>query len=185
VDATDHLKASLAAAVALANAFGAEWSQGRLQAPGDAAAVSAALRLTTNRVPAVDAAAVGEFADGGARLYSALNALASGEIDLSARALNSLLKETRAAPQLLQHKGSPWHLHFAVPEVSVAVGWVAELATAAAMLLGSDEVELLRCCDADRCDNLFLDATRNHTQRYCSTACQNRTKVAAFRARGA
>lgn len=185
MDATDHLRASLEAAVALANAFGAEWSQGRPQPRGDAAAASAALRLTTNRVPELDSAAVAEFANGGARLYSALNALVDGKINISAQALNALLKETRAAPQLLQDKGSPWHLHFAAPEVSFAVGWLAELATAAAMLLGSDDVEFLRRCSAERCDNLFLDATRNHTQRFCSTACQNRTKVAAFRARGA
>nr|WP_238350654.1 CGNR zinc finger domain-containing protein [Kribbella shirazensis] len=51
------------------------------------------------------------------------------------------------------------------------------------MLLGSDQAERLRQCAAVRCDNVFLDATRNHTQRFCSTACQNRTKVAAHRAR--
>lgn len=185
MDATNHLKASLEAAVALANAFGAEWSQGRLQPAGDAPAAAAALRLTTNRVPELDSSAVAEFADGGAQLYAALNQLADGEINASARALNELLKATQAAPQLVQDKGSPWHLHFAGPEVSVATGWLAELATAAAMLLGSDDLELLRRCSAERCDNLFLDATRNHTQRFCSTACQNRTKVAAFRARGA
>jgi hypothetical protein len=183
VDATDHLKASLDAAVALANAFGAEWSQGRLRPAGDADAVTAALRLTTNRVPSLDACTVAEFADGGARLYGALNQLADGDINASADSLNKLLKTTRAAPQLLRHKDSPWHLHFAGPDASVAMGWLAELTTAAAMLLGSDDLELLRRCTADRCDNLFLDATRNHTQRFCSTSCQNRTKVAAFRAR--
>ena len=156
-----------------------------MQPAGDAAAATAALRLTTNRIPQLDSSAVAEFADGGARLYGALNRLADGEINASARALNELLKATHAAPQLLQYKGLPWQLHFAGPEVSVATGWLAELATGAAMLLGSDDLELLRRCSAERCDNLFLDATRNHTQRFCSTACQNRTKVAAFRARGA
>ena len=65
----------------------------------------------------------------------------------------------------------------------MVTSWLAEFATAAAMLLGSSEYELLRRCGAERCDNLCLDATRNHTQRFCSTACQNRTKVAAFRSR--
>ena len=64
-----------------------------------------------------------------------------------------------------------------------AAGWLAELATAVAMLLGSDEVERLRRCEATRCEDVFLDSTRNRTQRFCSTACQNRTKVAAHRAR--
>jgi predicted RNA-binding Zn ribbon-like protein len=62
-------------------------------------------------------------------------------------------------------------------------GWLAELATAAAMLIGSDDAARLHLCNAVRCDNVFHDMTRNRTQRFCSTACQNLTKVAAFRAR--
>ena len=96
--------------------------------------------------------------------------------------VNDLLRDTKAAPQLVRDDGAPWHLHFGGPG---ATGWIAEFATAAAMLLGSDEVERLRRCEATRCDDLFLDATRSRTQRFCSTACQNRTKVAAHRARTA
>jgi hypothetical protein len=152
----------------------------------------------------VDDDALAEFLAGGARLYAALALLADGAVDASAGELNELLEATRAAPRLtrpsppsppsslsppsspsdLSQVGeTPWHLHFAAPGVSLANGWLAEFATAAAMLLGSSEYELLRRCAAERCDLLFLDATRNHTQRFCSTACQNRTKVAAFRAR--
>ncbi|MDX6282814.1 MAG: hypothetical protein QOH03_3885 [Kribbellaceae bacterium] len=125
-------------------------------------------------------------------MYAALALLADGSVDASAGQLNELLEATRAAPRLTrpspprdltQDRETPWHLHFATPGVSMAGGWLAEFATAAAMLLGSPEYELLRRCGAERCDLLFLDATRNHTQRFCSTACQNRTKVAAFRAR--
>jgi hypothetical protein len=183
VDATSHLKDSLDAAIALGNRFGAEWSRGRRQGSGDVDAVQAVLRLTTNLEPVVDEAALAEFAVGGERLYSALGLLADGSVADSARELNELLEATRAAPRLSQYEGKPWHLHFAGPEASPATRWLAEFATAAAMLLGSSELELLRRCDAERCDNLFLDATRNHTQRFCSTACQNRTKVAAFRSR--
>jgi predicted RNA-binding Zn ribbon-like protein len=185
VDATDHLKASLDAAVALANATGAEWSQGRARDALDQAAIQAVLRRTTNQLPAVDEVAVGEFAAGGKRIYRALVRLADGETDAAAAALNALLASTRAAPVLVRHRESAWHLHFANEGVSVATGWLAEFGTAAAMLLGSDELDRLRCCAAERCDKLFLDATRNHRQRFCSTACQNRTKVAAFRSRGA
>jgi len=184
VDATGHLKASLDAAIALGNRFGAERASGRGQVPGDISDVQAVLRLTTNLDPVVDDEALAEFAAGGARLYSAMGLLVDGEVDASARALNELLQATRAAPRLTRSGGSPWHLHFAGPDVSLATSWLAEFATAVAMLVGSDELELLRRCGAERCDNLFLDATRNHTQRFCSTACQNRTKVAAFRARG-
>jgi predicted RNA-binding Zn ribbon-like protein len=185
VDATDHLKASLEAAVALANASGAEWNQGRARDAVDSAVIEAVLRLTTNQLPALDEAAVVEFAAEGERIYRALVLLAEGETDAAASALNAVLASTRAAPVLVRHPESAWHLHFANEGVSVATGWLAEFATAAAMLLGSDELDRLRSCAAERCDNLFLDATRNHRQRFCSAACQNRTKVAAFRSRGA
>lgn len=140
----------------------------------------------------MDDDALAEFQAGGARLYAALALLADGFVDASAGRLNELLEATRAAPRLtrpspptdLSQVGeAPWHLHFAASGVSLANGWLAEFATAAAMLLGSSEYELLKRCGAERCDLLFLDATRNHTQRFCSTPCQNRTKVAAFRAR--
>jgi CGNR zinc finger protein len=190
VDATDHLRDSLGAAVALGNRFGAQWSRGRPQSAGDIESVEAVLRLSTKLSQLVDDRALAEFVAGGAHLYAALALLADGSVDASAGRLNELLEATRAAPRLTRPSPSgdrsqdePWHLHFAAPGVSLANGWLAEFATAAAMLLGSSEYELLKRCGAERCDLLFVDATRNHTQRFCSTACQNRTKVAAFRAR--
>lgn len=182
MDATGHLRASLDAAVALANGFGGDWGQGRPRETGDAETVLAVLRLTTDRPPAVDADMLAEFAAGGTELYRALALVADGDVDAAAVVLNELLRNTQAAPQLVRHQDSPWHLHFGGPEAATA--WLAEFATAVAMLVGSDEVDYLRLCVAERCDNVFLDATRNHTQRFCSTACQNRTKVAAHRSRG-
>jgi predicted RNA-binding Zn ribbon-like protein len=172
----------LGAAVGLANAFGAGWRQGKRAGEPDANEVRDALRLTTNRVGEAE---VAEYAAGGKQLYDALSRLPDGDVDGAVALVNDLLKATKAAPQLVRHEGAPWHLHFADPAVSEATGWIAEFATATAMLLGSDDLNRLRCCEATRCDDLFLDSTRNRTQRFCSTACQNRTKVAAHRARTA
>jgi CGNR zinc finger protein/putative stress-induced transcription regulator len=176
------LKASLVAAVALANVFGSGWRQGKSASEPDADDVRDVLRLTTDRVGEVDVAA---YASGGKQLYDALGRLPGGEVDGAVALINDLLRATKAAPQLVRDEGAPWHLHFADPEVSEATGWIAEFATATAMLLGSDDLNRLRRCEATRCDDLFLDSTRNRTQRFCSTACQNRTKVAAHRARSA
>ena len=41
----------------------------------------------------------------------------------------------------------------------------------------------LGVCAAERCDRVYVDTSRNATRRFCSTACQSRTKAAAFRAR--
>jgi hypothetical protein len=176
VEATDHLKDSLTAAIALANTFGAVMRQGRPATPPDAATVDGVLRLTTKRPPAVD---VDDYAAGAKTLYAALDSLP--DINRAVAHVNGLLKQTEAAPQLTRDVGAPWHLHFGSPDD--ANGWLAEFATAVAMLLGSDQVERLRRCEAARCDDLFLDSTRNRTQRFCSAACQNRAKVAAHRAR--
>ena len=182
MEATDHLKASLGAAVALANAFGSEWRKGKRAGQPNADDVRGVLRLTTDRVGEVE---VATYVSGGKQLYDALSRLPDGDVDGAVALVNDLLRATKAAPQLVRHEGAPWHLHFADPGVSEAIGWIAEFATAAAMLLGTDEVHRLRRCEATRCDDLFLDSTRNRTQRFCSTACQNRTKVAAHRARSA
>ncbi|MFF5205288.1 CGNR zinc finger domain-containing protein [Streptosporangium sp. NPDC000396] len=187
MDVTGHLRASLDAAIALANHFGARQSQGRDRDLGDEAekrsAIGDALRLATRRMPPVDEKALGDLESGGAQIYAALELLADGHEDSGARAVNALLKETRATPSLVRHDGDPWHLHFAASDASEAGGWLADLVTAVAVLVGSADVSRLHRCGAERCDNLFLDATRSRTQRFCSTACQNRTKVAAFRAR--
>ncbi|WP_165553335.1 CGNR zinc finger domain-containing protein [Kribbella capetownensis] len=180
MEATDHLKASLLAAIALANTFGSAWRQGRPATAPSTESVADVLRLTTNRVGSPDPA---EYASGGKTLYDALSHLP--EVDPAVELVNNLLRVTKAAPQLVRDDGAPWHLHFAGPDVSEATGWLAEFATAVAMLLGSDDAHRLRRCEAERCEDLFLDATKNRTQRFCSTACQNRTKVAAHRARTA
>ncbi|MGZ0149030.1 CGNR zinc finger domain-containing protein [Kribbella sp. WER1] len=176
MEATDHLKDSLTAAIALANTFGSAERQGRPARAVDAAAVDAVLRLTTKRPPVVDPA---DYATGAKTLYDALGSLP--DVDRAVPLVNQLLQQTKAAPQLTRAVGEPWHLHFGSPDA--AAGWLAEFATAVAMLLGSEELERVRRCAAVRCDDLFLDSTRNRTQRFCSTACQNRTKVAAHRAK--
>lgn len=49
----------------------------------------------------------------------------------------------------------------------------------------SDLAGRLGVCTAERCDRVYVDTSKNGTRRFCSTACQNRVKAAAFRARHA
>jgi predicted RNA-binding Zn ribbon-like protein len=57
------------------------------------------------------------------------------------------------------------------------------MATALATVLGTASIERLGICNAAGCDRIYVDISRNGTRRFCSTACQNRVKAAAFRAR--
>lgn len=51
----------------------------------------------------------------------------------------------------------------------------------AADLLTSDRVERVRECEGDRCGWLFIDASKNHSRRWCSMGdCGNRAKAQRF-----
>jgi predicted RNA-binding Zn ribbon-like protein len=110
------------------------------------------------------------------------DAVAAGRTDAAARLVNEMLARTGARPRLDRHDGEPWHLHFHGAEDSLVTSWAAGCATGLAVVLGSDQQGRLGVCAAPRCDRVFVDTSRNATRRFCSTACQNRVKAAAFRA---
>ena len=106
--------------------------------------------------------------------------------DDAAAAVNVLLCRTGARPVLDRHGNEPWHLHFHGADDSLVSGWTAGCATGLAIVLGSDwQHGRIGVCGAGRCDRVYVDSSRNGTRRFCSTACQNRVKAAAFRARQA
>ena len=88
---------------------------------------------------------------------------------------------TGPTPQLSRHDGEPWHLHF----TSAVAGteWGAACATGLAVVVDGQATGRLGVCRADGCDRVYVDVSRNASRRFCSEACLNRTKVAAFRAR--
>jgi predicted RNA-binding Zn ribbon-like protein len=58
------------------------------------------------------------------------------------------------------------------------------IARAAADLLASPDVALVRACSAPTCQWLFLDTSKNHHRRWCSMKqCGNRAKVRKFYAK--
>lgn len=187
MDLTGHVTGIVAAAVDLANAAGPAWAGGQphhaptgahaQEAVGDALARVTAASLDLGGDDVSDLLATGR------QLWRVLSTAAAGDVAEAARLTNALLAAAPARPHLTQHGTQPWHLHFAPPGSSPGREWSAELVMAVATLLGGAELDRLRTCAAQDCDRVLLDETRSRTQRYCSTTCQNRTKVAAFRAR--
>jgi predicted RNA-binding Zn ribbon-like protein len=58
------------------------------------------------------------------------------------------------------------------------------IARAAADLLASSDVALVRACSSPTCQWLFLDTSKNHHRRWCSMKqCGNRAKVRKFYAK--
>lgn len=94
--------------------------------------------------------------------------------------LNQALAGHGAVPNL---HGDPPILAFHAPGAGLADAWAADAATALAMVIGVGQGVRLRTCEADGCELVFFDVTRNASRRFCGLSCQNRAKASAYRAR--
>ncbi|MEU8399949.1 CGNR zinc finger domain-containing protein [Nonomuraea sp. NPDC048892] len=95
-------------------------------------------------------------------------------------ALNQALVRHGAVPSLY---GDPPRLAFHSAGASLPDAWAADAATALAMVIGVGQGERLRSCEADGCELVFFDVTKNTSRRFCGLSCQNRAKASAYRAR--
>ncbi|PPF45539.1 RNA-binding protein [Pseudoclavibacter sp. AY1F1] len=118
-----------------------------------------------------------------------LRELLTADRDAAALLVNQALVEHNATPQLVRH-GTPdgkdwhdWHLHAVDSDRPLDERITVETALAVVDLIRADEMSRLGVCDADGCDGVVVDLTRNRTKRFCSTRCANRSAVAAYRAR--
>ncbi len=147
------------------------WSDGEL----DAAAFAAVYDVTGVR-EALDADALDDLA----RLASDLAGVFRGP---DARdAVNDLLAEVELRPHLTDHDDRGHHMHYEAATAGLVERVRANTLMGLAVLL-CDEHDRIGTCDADRCERAWVDTSRNARRRFCSTACANRTHVAAHRAR--
>jgi hypothetical protein len=102
----------------------------------------------------------------------------------AAELLNELIAAAGTTPQLTDHDGYDWHVHYFAPGASVADHLAADGGMALAFIVVAGEQERLRRCEAPDCGRAFVDLSRNRSRRYCdSRTCGNRLHVAAYRAR--
>ena len=102
----------------------------------------------------------------------------------AAAVVNGLVAESGALPQLTDHDGHDWHLHWTSTSARVASRLGADAGMALAEVLREEGAARLRACEAPECDAVFVDLSRNRSRRYCDTGnCGNRVHVAAYRAR--
>ncbi len=120
------------------------------------------------------------FADLAARLRAVFAADDPGE---RVAHLNDLIGSYEPRPTITEHDGQPAHFHY-VPDDRADVRRVgASLAMALAHVVVDHGVQRLGHCQASGCRHVFVDRTRNHSQRFCSKTCATRMHVAAHRAR--
>ncbi|MEI7055840.1 CGNR zinc finger domain-containing protein [Nocardioides sp. CCNWLW239] len=110
-------------------------------------------------------------------------AAAGDDLDTAATTVNELLREMGSMPQLDRARGGGWALHFHGRDPGLVVGWGAGIAAGLALAIGSDLAGRLGVCQAEPCDRVFVDTSKNAGRRFCSTRCQSRVKAAAHRAR--
>ena len=101
------------------------------------------------------------------------------------RLVNEVLQQARALPQLVVHGEEGYHLHATSPQAPLADRMAVEAAMAVADVVRHRELDRLRVCAAEGCDDVLVDLSKNRSRRFCDSACANRTHVAAFRARRA
>ncbi len=105
--------------------------------------------------------------------------------DSAVDAVNLMLRHAKALPQLTRHDGSDWHWHATAADAPLAERIRVEVALALADVIRMDEGNRLRVCEADDCDGLLGDLSRNGSKRFCSIRCGNRMNMVAFRERAA
>ena len=103
--------------------------------------------------------------------------------DALVKALNAMLREADALPQLVQHDDHGFHLHATLSDAPLVDRMAVEAAMALIDVVRQGELERLRVCEADNCVDVLIDLSKNRSRRYCSNTCSNRMNVAAFRAR--
>jgi len=183
-----HIETQLAATVSLVNLLTPGFDGGRpAVVPGDERELRRAVRAAINaqgydvrRVGTDDAAMIASVVVEARRVIEDVDA---GVLARAARRTNDLLRRSGARPQLDTHGPGVWNLHFHGPDDSFGVGWSAGIAAGLAMALGTSDAGRLGVCQAQRCDRVYLDTSRNGGRRFCSARCQSRTKAAAHRAR--
>jgi predicted RNA-binding Zn ribbon-like protein len=127
---------------------------------------------------AADLAAVRNVREQFGRVFAAPDAHRAAEL------VNALVAAAGTTPQLTDHDGYDWHIHYFAPGASLADHLAADGGMALAFLVVAGERERLRRCAAPDCRRAFIDLSRNRSRRYCdSRTCGNRLHVAAYRAR--
>ena len=117
------------------------------------------------------------------RLRPRLERLWGMDADAAAVLDNSLLREASALPQLVKHDQWDYHLHATPADAPLADRMAVEAAMAFTDVIRTGQLDRLRVCAADHCDDVHVDLSKNRSRRFCSAACANRTNVAAYRLR--
>ena len=96
--------------------------------------------------------------------------------------LNKILAEAGVRPWIAEHDDGTREIFFAAPDAPLTRRVTCDAGIGLAMMM-VEHADRLKVCAADPCRNVFVDASRNRSRRWCSEGCAARVNVAAYRAR--
>lgn len=100
--------------------------------------------------------------------------------------VNEMLRDGHALPQLVRHDDYDWHIHATADRAPLATRVLVEAAMAFVDVIRLGAYDRVRTCEADDCDSVYIDFSKNGSKRYCDTGnCGNRMNVIAYRRRKA
>lgn len=97
--------------------------------------------------------------------------------------INQILSEARALPQVVEHDDLGWHIHAVPDDGPLATRMAVEAAMAFSDVLRGGELDRLKTCAGDHCEDVVVDLSRNRSRRFCESGCGNRENVRAYRDR--
>jgi predicted RNA-binding Zn ribbon-like protein len=103
--------------------------------------------------------------------------------DEAVKLINAMLRDGGALPQLVKHDRWDYHVHATSPDAPLADRMAVECAMAMIDVIRMKEFSRLRVCDADDCNDVLIDLSKNRSRRFCDAGCGNRANVAAYRSR--
>jgi predicted RNA-binding Zn ribbon-like protein len=98
---------------------------------------------------------------------------------------NALLEEGGALPRLVRHGAFGWHVHATSDDAPLDRRIGVEVGMALVDIIRADEVDRLKVCAGEDCEDLLVDLSRNRSRKFCDGTCGTRANVAAYRARKA
>ncbi len=110
--------------------------------------------------------------------------LLDGDQGAAMAAVNEQLTELDVRPSVVAHDGVGPHIHWTPSTATFDDQVMTDVLMALAQELVENGPARFGVCKADDCDDLFYDATRNRSRRFCDDPrCASRTHTAEHRAR--
>jgi predicted RNA-binding Zn ribbon-like protein len=106
---------------------------------------------------------------------------ATGREAAAVSRLNALLARCPVQPELVSHDDQRWHVHLA-EHGSAADRYAAGAVIGLSLIVSQHGLARLGICSIASCHRVFIDASSNHSRRYCPEHCATRANVTTIRA---